>query len=440
MNCTRILGPTDIKYKIICAGNKFDIGCSKLVTVEYNGKRYQAKMHSKTKGRIDGLGAMYSDFHFVEGQKLQLSYDSFFNLVKIQTESGTDVTDEIFHTMFDTLPEYETIAAPKFNGEYYNSNRTGYKKILRTIAKYGDTLYFMYHGSVYTCKDAEMQDRIELVKAHEIDMDLEIFVNEYGIFVYKCGCDRGEICRLYSHDGKERGCFKITRKGRMADSHIITAAYIKDNTFYCVSDKAYYVYKFASEDALKFEACSDLDKEDVTGICVGEEQVYLRIGRDWEKQSWYKLETDKTLCNTVGNIEPVVNTGNTLFVHPEKGVAWINAGKEGTNYVLQEVRLADGRTTGRKNYVCAAGLDSKKYTYFDGTYMYLTDSSGDFSSVNLQTGEICNERALFEANKILVADEKLYITVDSMFMKHNICSISMNLDFESIKKITSRLW
>ena len=459
MNCTRVLGPTDIKYKIICAGSKFDIGFNKPVVVEYNGKRYQAKMHSKTKGRIDGLGVMFSDFAFYEGQELKLSYDAHTNIVKIQTEFATDIVEnfqesdeEIIEILFedtdiDYLEEcwddsvleddlYVPADAPKFHGEYY-------RKVLRTIAKYGDTLYFMYNGIVYTCKDAEMQEKTELVTVEEWDMNLQIFVNENGIFVYKCGVDRGEICRLYSHDGKKRGSFKIARRGRKADYNIIVAAYIKEDTFYCVSDKEYYVYRFASEDVCEYKACSSLDKEGVTGICVGDAQVYLRIGRSWEEQFWYKLETDKTLFHTIGNIEPVVNMRNTLFIHPEKGVAWIDAGKEGTNDVLQEVRLADGRFTGRRNYVCYGGsyCHSSDCIYFDGTYMYFVDGSRRFYSADLRTGKISFITDSFiEPGRVLVEDERLYTTVDFGYMIQNICSIPMNLNLERAKSITSRLW
>ena len=79
----RKLGATDIKYKIICAGSKFHIGFNQPVVVEYKGKSYQAKMHSTSKGRIDGLGKMFSDFSFSEGQELTLSYDSLSNSIKI---------------------------------------------------------------------------------------------------------------------------------------------------------------------------------------------------------------------------------------------------------------------------------------------------------------------------------------------------------------------
>lgn len=85
MKCKRKLGATDVNYKIICAGSSFDIGLDQFVRVEYNGRMYQAKMHSKTKGRIDGLTQLYNDFPFYEGQELQLSYDKRTNTVTIET-------------------------------------------------------------------------------------------------------------------------------------------------------------------------------------------------------------------------------------------------------------------------------------------------------------------------------------------------------------------
>lgn len=83
MECSRILKPTDINYKIICAGSGFDIGQDKPVNVSFQGRLYQAKMHSKTKGRIDGLSQLYADFGFTEGQEIRLAYHEGTNTIEI---------------------------------------------------------------------------------------------------------------------------------------------------------------------------------------------------------------------------------------------------------------------------------------------------------------------------------------------------------------------
>ena len=85
LNCTRIINDTDVKYGIICAGKNFDVGQDRSVTVMYGEKSYQAKMHSKTKGRIDGLRALYDDFKniFRVGGVIDLSYDDLTDTVKI---------------------------------------------------------------------------------------------------------------------------------------------------------------------------------------------------------------------------------------------------------------------------------------------------------------------------------------------------------------------
>ena len=46
MKCKRKLGPTDIKYKIICAGSAFDILVGKQIVVICNNKQYNAKIHN----------------------------------------------------------------------------------------------------------------------------------------------------------------------------------------------------------------------------------------------------------------------------------------------------------------------------------------------------------------------------------------------------------
>lgn len=68
----RKLSETDLNYKIIAAGKELDIPLGEDVTVWFEGKQYPAKMHNTTKGRIDRLGAFYTENSFVEGEELEL--------------------------------------------------------------------------------------------------------------------------------------------------------------------------------------------------------------------------------------------------------------------------------------------------------------------------------------------------------------------------------
>lgn len=75
MEKDKVLSATDVKYKICVLGTAFHIGFGQHVTVEYNGKTYNAKMHNSTKGRVDRLGAFFNDNNLKEGDCLHVFYD-----------------------------------------------------------------------------------------------------------------------------------------------------------------------------------------------------------------------------------------------------------------------------------------------------------------------------------------------------------------------------
>lgn len=91
MKCKRVLGPTDYKYKILCAGKEFDLGVGRPITVLWNGKRYTAKMHAKTKGRIDGLARLYRDADFQEGDELELIFEESTQTVTVERISNWQI-------------------------------------------------------------------------------------------------------------------------------------------------------------------------------------------------------------------------------------------------------------------------------------------------------------------------------------------------------------
>ena len=70
----KTIGNTDMKYKILTCGSKFNIGQNQPITLVYNQKEYVAKMHSTAKGRIDGLKSFYTDSTLKEGDKCTLKY------------------------------------------------------------------------------------------------------------------------------------------------------------------------------------------------------------------------------------------------------------------------------------------------------------------------------------------------------------------------------
>lgn len=65
---------TDVKYKICCLGNKFQLGYGQKITVEFNGKTYAGKMHNTSTGRIDGLSGFYNDNDFKAGDHFKVEY------------------------------------------------------------------------------------------------------------------------------------------------------------------------------------------------------------------------------------------------------------------------------------------------------------------------------------------------------------------------------
>lgn len=72
----KTLNKTDLNYRIITLGKEFHIGYDKPVTVEYEGRRYQGKMHKTGKGRIDRMSDFYNENHMEIGENLHVKYDS----------------------------------------------------------------------------------------------------------------------------------------------------------------------------------------------------------------------------------------------------------------------------------------------------------------------------------------------------------------------------
>ncbi len=457
LNTKRKLGATDVKYKIICAGKEFDIGLNKPVKVEFRGHVYQAKMHSKTKGRIDGLGQLYVDFDLSEGHELQLFY---------MEDTNTILLDEEL-VMPDEDPEPQDINVSKiqqqipqngdnFNGEFYRGG-------LRSIARYGDTCYFAYDRSLITCEYGNMEkhELIGYKKFPKVNQNQpQIFVNEYGIFIYGFNTDRGTICSLFDHEGKLKGSFEISKNGPKYAPNYIVDGYIVRDSFYCVSQKEFFVHRFNSDEEYRSNLVLPEGKK-VIGLVVGEHQVYLKL-KDGGYEQWYKLLTDPTLSFTNGQISPLfkdIKTANIPFLHPRQNIAWIASYEDEADCsfeTLCEKRsnknyynhwtyaaydIENGKYAGKTFHIKTKDTNPENVVYFDGKNMLLLwDGVDSMSVVDLETGEEKYYGSIFVAHKFSVLYDRLYVLRDYHEEGHYIASILLEPTLSEEVKLCRRIW
>ena len=81
---------TDAVYKIITAGARFHIGFGEGITLCFGEKEYKTKMHSSTKGRIDGLAQFYADAGLKIGDLIKLSYTCADKTVRCERIKQSD--------------------------------------------------------------------------------------------------------------------------------------------------------------------------------------------------------------------------------------------------------------------------------------------------------------------------------------------------------------
>ena len=457
----RKLGTTDVKYKIICAGKSFDIGANKQVDVVFQGRIYQAKMHSKTKGRIDGLSQLYVDAGLKEGDELKLTYDAGAGTIHIESSDMlpegdacgfdnykmSDLNEDLLGESLSDFTDPE-LSSPKFNGEYYRTGK-------HTIARYGDTCYFVYNKKVIICQYGNMEQHILIEgrafpKFQRYD-NVEIYVNEYGIFLYSTGQDRGIFCSMFDHQGRLTGTFEICRRGRISVDNMITDVYIVEDSFYCVSEKEFFVYRFRSGEKCQSEFILPEGKR-VIGLVVGEHQVYLKVNNTsgfCDLEQWYKLVTDPTLSDTDGRVLPVFNNAesyNMPFLHPQQNIVWIEThenpedGKP-NRWTYKGYYITNGKYTGQKFQIESEFVNQTNVAYFDGNNMLLLHNYGDnMSAVDLATGKERYYGSLFKADNFLVLCNKLYILKDYLFFEHYIVSISLDSAQGEEVKLCRRLW
>lgn len=76
LHVVKTLGTTDVKYNICTFGSAFHIGWNQPVAVVIGGKRYERKMHSTGKGRMDGMKQIYADHGLGLGDVLDARYSA----------------------------------------------------------------------------------------------------------------------------------------------------------------------------------------------------------------------------------------------------------------------------------------------------------------------------------------------------------------------------
>ena len=103
----KVIGNTDIKYKICTAGSKFTVPAGRQLTVIYNSKSYTAKVHNSAKGRLDGLSAFYKENDISLGDELELCYDEDSNIVYIIKTNGE--MDNPFESVLSKTDEWTSI-------------------------------------------------------------------------------------------------------------------------------------------------------------------------------------------------------------------------------------------------------------------------------------------------------------------------------------------
>ncbi|SEL21337.1 MULTISPECIES: hypothetical protein [unclassified Butyrivibrio] len=123
MKAIKKLGHTDVQYKIMTFGKDFDIGAGTSVTVQYEHNQYQAKMHSKAKGRIDGLAKLYQYSNFSEGDVISAEWDENTRLIiitKCGNEYDGDIVSEgsLDNVDLDNNYQYDSLEKAKSEFDY----------------------------------------------------------------------------------------------------------------------------------------------------------------------------------------------------------------------------------------------------------------------------------------------------------------------------------
>lgn len=448
---TRVLGATDVKYGIICAGAKLEIEPNTPVSLEYRGKIYHGKMHSKTKGRIDGLSQMYSDFNLTEGMVLKLLYnndtiyasDSITDMTNDSNNdrsSNVDMDDPLFQTVMKKVPFEE------FNGEYYGLQHK------RLVTSAGNKLYYLYNSTIEYCEINSYNQQSKKLADIRGTYD-GIYADDQGLYIYKLDIKSGIICRGYSFDGKEKFKVKID-SGTL--NKTINAVYIKDGKLYGLTDTQVLIASLRTgllENVINLLNFPQKATADNIVVCNG--YFLIRFTNTdyehYEKRSWwYKYQNGK-----VAPLYPKYFQEHTdvsmIFYHPNQiyngqtqDIAWLLSNKRNSDkywFELVGISLKSNKAF-VKYCIKGAELDPKYIIYFDGKFLFEIPSNASFATIKLidsRTGQFCTtetDQSLFLTEKLYVSGDIFYITVD---YPQRTCKISMS-DIDNRVDICGRLF
>lgn len=384
MKVEKVLGHTDVTYKIICAGKDFDIGAGESIVVSMNGKQYKAKMHSKSKGRIDGLTALYNDNSLSVGDLLELEYNIFLNTIFIkkinedyEKEQGDSIIQDVEAIDFETeiikiqenveeLPKGTYVqftdkeeknsaidALSKcepvvFHSEYYNEiDKSRYMAVNNSVV-----LKYDY------CNEAILLSDESGTKIASLTIDLKlkkneyaslIGFNEYGIW-FKIGNDKYAwndlkiITRILCLDIKNDSikAYDIEKKGYIRDIYIE-----KNNIAYVceVTENKQVLYYMT--DGYLLEIAVANKGISINHVSMNDEKIsYQWYGR--EGQVWKIYE--KNNMQTMDIVSPLDEKGYHMFdiymVDLQRNVMYTSVTQNEERYFNLEKPTVDEKYTG----------------------------------------------------------------------------------------------
>lgn len=450
MECTRVLSPTDINYKIICAGSGFDIGQGRPVNVSFEGRRYQAKMHSKTKGRIDGLSQLYADFAFTEGQELSLSYDEGTNTIEISdpwampfddpdTEAGDENAQdagagaagekvysqtEIYHIVSD----FDSVAKHQ---EYY-----GRSDFLRVAVNRGWIVYGGGNwGDGYWLMNEDTLEKIPLnVLGHQYDTFLG--ANCAGLWFMDYGSGRNKwgdaVPGKLIYTGPSFSGETVWRfNGRKAT--------VKELYIHVLN--VYYIAHISENKQALIEVCGNGDERELFVAHKGESLDSLSVNDDFvvfrlwsqnapEKSGWYvwrRVGESLVFLNRARRADSPWPAIEIRRIFLDQKVMWTEVTeKEAAQYGIdpqdwicrslgepKEGKFGVYKDT--RKPVTWRGISRCAINYFDGKVAYSASSYSQLKRISRDGSEIMlYSGGHGECEKFVVSDKYLYGNFDAL--------------------------
>lgn len=460
MKCSRILKPTDINYKIICAGSGFDIGQDKPVNVSFQGRLYQAKMHSKIKGRIDGLSLLYADFPFTEGQELMLSYDEETNTINIahplgMSPTGSTRSDEATDPQDgeNQFPGSKTAEEKKYSQAEIADIFIGMDSVVRHQEyychnHYAEGLHVAVNRNWVIYGGGDWGDNYLLMNEDTLEkIPLNVSGHRHSEFL---GANRAGLWFM-EYGGTNKwgdGCpSKLIFTGPYFDGESVWRFNERKAaiwTPYIYDLDAYYIAKISENKQSLMYVRGDKDEQELFVAHKGESINGLYVNADWivfelhssgspEKNGWYIRKRDDYNSNfmLMNRIRkegaPMLPAIKIHEIFLDKGVMWTEvtegeADRFGIDKDMwicralgepKEERFLTYKNTGKP--VVWKLNASDRPNYFDGKVAYKADS---YSSLKRITPDGRKILLYFgghgECQKIVVSDKYLYGNFDAV--------------------------